>query len=136
MANPNSAPPTPRSAPISRSPSPPPSPLPLTSPLRTHPKRNLPISLASTYPHGHLGGHPRTPSQQRNFEARKAEILATMTAEQIEKRYVEVTEKVKAVLAEEERRRQDVEGKMEKLRKEREVERRVYEKVKGKREGG
>lgn len=59
-----------------------------------------------------------------------------MTAEQIEKRYVEVSEKVKQVLEEEERRRKEVEGKMEKLRMQREVERRVYEKLKGRREGG
>ncbi|KAI4177059.1 MAG: hypothetical protein LQ343_000540 [Gyalolechia ehrenbergii] len=113
-----------------------PSPIPLSSSLRTHPKRNLPPILSSTYPHGHLSGHPRTPSQQSAFDARKAEILSTMSAEQIEKRYIEVSEKVMKVMEERERQEKDVDEKMENLRMQRERERRVWEKVRGKKEGG
>ena len=113
-----------------------PTPIPLDSPLRTHPKRNLPSNLSSTYPHGLLSGHPRTPSQQASFDARKQEILNTITAEQIEKSYLEVTEKVKVVLEEEERKGREVDEKIEALKMERDVERRVYERFKGKRVGG
>ncbi|KAI4237447.1 MAG: hypothetical protein L6R40_005939 [Gallowayella cf. fulva] len=96
-----------------------PSPLPLDSPLRTHPKRHLPPTLSSTYPHGLLSGHSRTPSQQTAFDARKQEIINTMTAEQIEKRYLEVTEKVKGVLEEDERKGREVDEKIESLKKQR-----------------
>ncbi|KAL8801510.1 MAG: hypothetical protein Q9182_004413 [Xanthomendoza sp. 2 TL-2023] len=113
-----------------------PTPLPLDSPLRTHPKRNLPANLSSTYPHGLLSGHPRTPSEQASFDARKRDILNTMTAEQIEKKYLEVTEKVKEVLEEDERKGREVDEKIESLKMERDVERRVWERVRGKKVGG
>ncbi|KAL8787943.1 MAG: hypothetical protein Q9213_001970 [Squamulea squamosa] len=131
---------TPIPSPRSNPPSPPsirsPSPIPLDSPLRTHPKRNLPSTLSSTYPHGLLSGRPRTASQQASFDARKREIVNTMTAEQIEKRYLEMTEKVKAVLEEDERKGREVDEKIEALKMERDVERRVWERVKGKKVGG
>ncbi|KAL8671811.1 MAG: hypothetical protein Q9168_003695 [Polycauliona sp. 1 TL-2023] len=113
-----------------------PDPIPLDSPLRTHPKRNLPANLASTYPHGLLSGHPRTTSQQASFDTRKGEILNTMSAEQIEKSYHEVTEKVKRLLEEDERKGREVDEKIEALKMERDVERRVYERFKGKKVGG
>ncbi|KAL8854858.1 MAG: hypothetical protein Q9221_000364 [Calogaya cf. arnoldii] len=123
-----------------KQPSPPavtsPDPIPLDSPLRSHPKRNLPSSLSSTYPHGLISGHPRIASQQASFDARKREILDTMTAEQVEKSYLEVTEKVKAVLEEEERKGREVDEKIEALKNQRDVERRVWERVKGKKVGG
>ena len=59
-----------------------------------------------------------------------------MTAEQIEKSYLEVTEKVKVVLEEEERKGREVDEKIEALKMERDVERRVYERFKGKKVGG
>ncbi|KAL8773024.1 MAG: hypothetical protein Q9209_002044 [Squamulea sp. 1 TL-2023] len=128
--------PSPRSSPRSPQPIRSLSPIPLDSPLRTHSKRNLPSTLSSTYPHGLLSGHPRTASQQASFDARKREIINTMTAEQIEKRYLEVTEKVKEVLEEDERRGREVDEKIEALKMERDVERRVWERVKGKKVGG
>ncbi|KAL8920703.1 MAG: hypothetical protein Q9172_004388 [Xanthocarpia lactea] len=131
---------TPMDSPNSNSPSPhsihPASPIPLDSPLRTHTKRNLPSTLSSTYPHGLLSGHPRTASQQASFDAQKREILNSMTAEQIEKRYGEMTEKVKGLLEEEERKGREVDEKIEALKMERDVERRVWERVKGKKVGG
>ncbi|KAL9602822.1 MAG: hypothetical protein Q9179_002424, partial [Wetmoreana sp. 5 TL-2023] len=63
-------------------------------------------------------------------------ILNTMSAEQIEKRYIEVSEKAKEVFEEAERGRREVEGRVEALKKEREVERRVWERVRDRREGG
>lgn len=59
-----------------------------------------------------------------------------MSAEQIEKRYIEVSEKVMKVMEERERQEKDVDEKMENLRMQRERERRVWEKVRGKKEGG
>ncbi|KAI4188184.1 MAG: hypothetical protein L6R41_002310 [Letrouitia leprolyta] len=137
MESPRSpGPPSPRSRSHSTPSNNPPTPIPLDSPLRTYPKRNLPAILSSTSPHGHLSGHPRTPSQQSAFDTRKAEILNTMSAEQIEKRYIEVSEKVREVLEERERQEKDVEEKMENLRMQREREMRVWEKLRGKKEGG
>ena len=109
-------------------------PIPLSSPLRSHPKRLLPPMLSSTYPHGHISGLPRTPEQQSAFDARRAEILRTMNAEQIEKAYEDVATQVRRAMDEAERTGTEVEEKMEKLKMDREMERRVWEKVKGMKE--
>jgi hypothetical protein len=103
--------------------------IPLDSPLRTHRKRLLPPLLSSTYPHGHLSGHRRTEAQQSAFEARKEEILGSMTKKEMEKAYEEKVGEVLEVLEEGERRGKEVEGEMEKLRMEREMERRVWGKL-------
>lgn len=103
--------------------------IPLSSPLRTHPKRLLPPTLASTYPHGHLSGHPRTSEQQTLFDARRREILRSMSAAQIEKKYEEIAVKVREEMEACERRGKEVEAEVEKLVKEREMERRVWEKL-------
>jgi hypothetical protein len=106
------------------------------SPLRTHPKRGLPPILSSTYPHGHISGHPRSPTQQQAFEARKEEILKTMTKNEIERRYEEKVKEIRSVMEENELKGREVEAEMEKLRMEREMERRVWGKLKGMKEGG
>ncbi|CAF9916129.1 hypothetical protein IMSHALPRED_002985 [Imshaugia aleurites] len=112
-------------------------PIPLLSPLRTHPKRGLPPTLASTYPHGHISGHPRSASQQASLDARKAEILRTMgSSKEIERAYEVVVGRIREELEECERRGREVEGEMEKLRMEREMERRVWGKLRGLKEGG
>lgn len=110
--------------------------IPLNSPLRTHPKRGLPPTLASTYPHGHISGHPRSASQQQAFEARKEEILKTMTKADIERRYEEKVKEIRGVMEDNERRGREVGGEIEKLRMEREMERRVWGKLRGMKEGG
>ena len=110
--------------------------IPLNSPLRTHHKRGLPPTLASTYPHGHISGHARSPSQQQAFEARKEEILKTMSKADIEKRYEEKVKEIRGVLEETERKTKEVEGEMEKLRMDREMERRVWGKLRRMKEGG
>lgn len=119
-----------------RSPSTPQSPIPLTSALRTHPKRGLPPTLSSTYPHGHISGHARTASQQRTFDVRKAEILRTMTAAQINTRYEEIVGKIQAVLEESRIAEEEIDREIERLKMEREMERRIWEKIRGKKEGG
>ena len=56
---------------------------------------------------------------------------------EIERAYEDVVGKVRELLEEEERRGREVEGEMEKLRMEREMERRVWGKLRGlKGEGG
>ncbi|KAI4211299.1 MAG: hypothetical protein LQ351_005854 [Letrouitia transgressa] len=111
------------------------SPVPLDSSLRTHLKRFLPESLSSTYPHGLLSGHPRTTEQQEAFEARKAEVRHSMTKNQMEKAYEDVTERIRELMEQRERMEKEVEKRIEVLKAEREVERRVLGKFKG-RKGG
>lgn len=112
-----------------------PTPIPLTSPLRTHPKRGLPPTLSSTIPHGHISGHPRTGAALAAFEARKAEIMHTMSAQQIEAEYEKVVKKIREVLEADEERGREVEREVHRLRMEREMERRVFGKFKGGKEG-
>lgn len=115
-------------------PSPPP--IPLNSPLRTHPKRGLPNMLSSTTPHGHISGHARTPSQQAAFTARKDEILRTMTPETIEARYQDTVAQICRVLDENRILAEKVESEMVGLSLQREMERGIWEKLKGRKEGG
>lgn len=94
-----------------------------------YPKRLLPPSLSSTYPHGLITNEPRTPSQQTLFENRKQEILRTMSDEEIEASYRETVQHVEAVLREikegNEKIDQDVATKM----KTRETERKAWARV-------
>lgn len=64
------------------------------------------------------------------------EILRTMTAGQIEARYQETVAKVLAVLEESRAQEEDIEREIERLTMEREMERRILEKLRGKKEGG
>ncbi len=59
-----------------------------------------------------------------------------MSAEDIERAYEDVVARIRAELEESERRGREVEGEMEKLRMEREMERRVWGKLRGLKEGG
>lgn len=70
------------------------------------------------------------------FAARKAEILRTMSAAQIEARYQETAEKIVAVMEEGRVLEEEVEKELERLRMEREMERRIWEKLRGRKEGG
>lgn len=106
------------------------------SPPRAHPKRGLPQSLSSTTPHGLITGLARTPSQQRAFAARKAEIVRTMTPEQIEARYQDTVVQIRRVLDENRDLAEKVESEMEGLRLQREMERGIWEKLRGRKEGG
>ncbi len=54
-----------------------------------------------------------------------------MSREEIEAQYESVAGRVREVLAEREERGREVEGEVEKLRGEREIERRVWERVMG-----
>ncbi|MCJ1228578.1 hypothetical protein MMC12_005239 [Toensbergia leucococca] len=120
------------------SPSPP---VPTTPPPRTssppnYPKRGLPPSLSSTYPHGLITGQPRTPTQQAAFSTRKAEILRTMSAEQMERAYWEVVGRIEGVLEEARRENEEVERDKVVLIKQREMERRIFWKALGRGEDG
>ena len=103
--------------------------IPLDSPLRTHPKKGLPIGLSSTYPHGHISGHPRTLMQQAAFEARKQEILQTLTAAEIDDHYTEVCEQIKSKLAQIELDERAWKQEVDDLKRTREIERRAWKKM-------
>ena len=104
--------------------------IPLDSPLRIHLKRDLPPLFASTYAHGHISGHPRSAVAQRAFEARKIAILRSMTAEQIESAYQDAVKKIMAVLEEDRRKNEEVDREVEKMTKQREMERMIFRKMK------
>lgn len=104
------------------------SPIPLDSLVRTYHKSGL-VGLSSTYPHGLLSGLPRSASQQSALEARKEEILRTMTKKEMERAYEDKVKEVVRVLEAHEERKLEVEAEMDKLRIEREMERRVWGKL-------
>lgn len=111
--------------------------IPLTSPIRTHTKRGLPPSIFSTpHPHGLLSGHPRSQNAQRALDARKATIMRTMSAAQIEAAYQEKVKEILEVVEEDRKTNEEVERKVELLRKQREMERRVFWKMREERERG
>lgn len=109
--------------------------IPLNSPLRTHPKRGLPPILSSTYPHGHISGQPRTPSQERAFQSRKAEILRTMTASQIEAKYQETVAKTRKVMEENKKEMEIWEREHQELKDQRDLERRLWKTLREQKEG-
>ncbi|MCJ1387668.1 hypothetical protein MMC18_000511 [Xylographa bjoerkii] len=104
--------------------------IPLDSPLRIYLKRDLPRLFASTYAHGHISGHERSVPAQRALEARKVAILRSMTAEEIESAYQEAVKKIMTVLEEDRRKNEEVDREVEKLTKQREMERMIFRKLK------
>ena len=104
--------------------------IPYDSPLRKHEKRGLPPTLASTYPHGHISGHPRSPTQQRAFESRKSTILHTMSASQIENAYQDNVRKVLDILEEDKKKNEEIDRQVEMKNKQREMERKLYWRMK------
>ncbi|MCJ1480953.1 hypothetical protein MMC06_001109 [Schaereria dolodes] len=103
--------------------------IPLECPSRVYIKRGLPPFLASTYPHGHISGHQRSPNAQRSFEARKASILRNMTASEIEIAYQDIVAKINAIIEEDRRRNEEVDREVEILSKQREMERKLFWKL-------
>lgn len=97
----------------------------------THPKRLLPPSLSSSYPHGLISNQPRTPSQQAAFENRKQEILQTMSDEEIEAKYQETVQKVETALRGIKDGNERVDKQVEAKMKTREMERKVWQRLKG-----
>lgn len=100
------------------------------APPTTHPKRLLPESFSSTYPHGLITGEPRGPSEQEAFEARKAEILNTMSDQEIEERYQDTAKKVEEVMKYIEQGNETVDREVEGAKKTRETERKAWENMK------
>ena len=107
----------------------------LTSPLRTYHKRGLPSILSSTYPYGHISGRPRSPSQERAFQSRKAEILRTMTASQIEAKYQETVAEIRKVMEESKKEMDLWEREYQALIDQRELERRLWKTLREQKEG-
>ena len=103
--------------------------IPLDSPLRKYPKKGLPPEFASTYPHGHISGQPRTPKQQAALETRRKEILHTLTAAEIDEKYSEVCEQIKTATAEIDQDQRKWKQEVDDLKRKREVERRVWKRM-------
>lgn len=59
-----------------------------------------------------------------------------MTKSEIERRYEEKVKEIRSVMEDNERKGREVEAEMDKLRMEREMERRVWGKLRGMKEGG
>lgn len=62
--------------------------------------------------------------------------MKTMTKSEIERRYEEKVKEIRSVMEDNERKGREVEAEMDKLRMEREMERRVWGKLRGMKEGG
>ena len=62
--------------------------------------------------------------------------MKTMTKSEIERRYEEKVKEIRSVMEDNERKGREVEAEMDKLRMEREMERRVWGKLRGIKEGG
>ena len=92
----------------------------------TYTKRLLPNTLSSPYPHGLITGEPRTTEQQAVLDARKAEILATMTVEQIQDSYQETVKQVQAALQEIKDGNDKIDKEIADAKKTRETERRAW----------
>lgn len=93
---------------------------------RPYTKRLLPDSLSSPYSHGLITGEARTDEQQAALDARKSEILSTMTNEQIEQRYQATAKKVQGLLQEIKAGNEKIEKEVEDAKKTREMERRAW----------
>ncbi len=106
---------------------------PLSSPLRStltqHPKRGL-LPILS-----HIPRHPRSASQERAFQERKAEILRTMTAAQIEARYQETVVEIRRLLEESQAQMEQWEREMQGVKDQRELERRLWKTLREQKEG-
>lgn len=104
--------------------------IPADDPSRTFPKRGLPQSFASTYAHGQLSGHPRNERDLRNFEARKATILRSMDAEQIEVAYQETVKNILKQVEEDRKTNEEIDRDLEMREAQRDLERRIYRRQK------
>ena len=106
----------------------PPSPPKHTAPpiKESFPKRGLPDSLSSSQSHGLITGEARSADQQAALEARKAEILSTMTTEQIEETYQDTAKKIHHLLQEIKDDNEKIDRELEEAKKTREMERRAW----------
>ena len=108
----------------------------LDSPSRTFQKRSLPEFLSSTYLHGQLSGKPRSIVQQKTFEVKKLMILRDMDAAQIEAAYQATVSKILAVLERNRRENEEIDRKVESLKKSRETEVKVFHQMMEQRKKG
>ena len=104
--------------------------IPSDSELRVYHKRGLPRSMSSTYPHGHISGHPRNPLAQKQLEQRKVQILRSMDAEQIEAAYEDAAKKINAILEVDNKKNEEIDNEINKLKAQRELEKRLLQRQK------
>ena len=103
------------------------------SPLAPSPTGSMSSMLASKYPipHGLTSDRPpRSSSQQRTFEARKVDLMRTMTLGQIETRYEEVAKQINDIVEVDRKKNEEIDREIKKLEKQREMERKLFWKMK------
>ena len=100
---------------------------PATISFEHHPRNILPPAISSAYPNGIPA---RDLQQDAAFQSQKNEILRTMTGQEMEKRYKELAGEIVERLEEDERKEVELKEEMEKLTKSRELEIKVYERLK------
>jgi hypothetical protein len=127
---------TPQTPPPASTPAPAPAPPHSPSQPKIYHKKNLPAYITSTYPHGLITNVPRSAKEQEAFDHRKSEVLRKFSLAQIQALYDEQAQKVNAMLAEDRRLNEDIEKKIEILTKQRDLERKLYLQMKGRRGGG
>ncbi|MCJ1307061.1 hypothetical protein MMC25_000707 [Agyrium rufum] len=102
---------------------------PFDSPLRIYQMRLILVEFADTHPLGHMSGRPRTPAQQASSDAAKAHILRTMTAAQINEAYEARAAQLREVVEKDKKRNEEIDKEIEILKKQHEMEKRVFEKM-------
>ncbi|KAL9096272.1 MAG: hypothetical protein Q9163_006451 [Psora crenata] len=101
--------------------------VPATNPFEHHPRDLLPPALLKAYPDGPPA---RDSEQTAAFQSRKDEILRTMTHQEMQKRYRELADRIAERLEENERKDEEVREEIDKLVKSRELEIKVWERLK------
>ena len=94
--------------------------------VKSYTKRLLPESLSSLYPHGLITGEARTAEQQAALDARKSEILSTMTDEQIEEKYQSTVKEVQNILQEIKDGNERIDKEVDNAQKTRAMERKAW----------
>ncbi|KAL9124473.1 MAG: hypothetical protein Q9217_006200 [Psora testacea] len=96
-------------------------------PFENHPQDLLPAAILKAYPNG---PPVRDAQQSAAFETRKHEILRTMTPQEMQKRYKELAGEIAEKLEENERKDEEVREEIDKLTKSRDLEIKVWERLK------
>ena len=101
--------------------------VPASDPFEHHPQKILPDAIRKAYPNGPPS---RDLQATATFQARKNEILRTMTPQEMQKRYRDLAAEMVDKLEENERKDEEVREEIDKLTKSRELEIKVYQRLK------
>lgn len=98
-------------------------------------KRNLPSHIHSIYPHGLITNEPRTAEQQAAFDVRKQDAMRKHSLAELQALYDAETAQLCKTLERDKEENDKVLHQIEVLTQQRELERRIYANLRGKREG-